>query len=218
MTLIFCLSFYIDIDIKGLMLCRLRDDTRPCIGRVQLFVKATLKRVPAATRAAHALGIAQGPHRFAIVKAWEASSDCQKGISEKDAQKQWAKAAAAALKTSKVFPDRDRSVKSLFKAVHEGARLFSVPKQGAEVRLKHGQKAGGVLDVLAVPVSSLYARYYHRESHQSDNWAVHPMVSVVKERSKIVIQPTGAMNAAINRMRPVRWFFLHTYSCSNTKL
>lgn len=57
------------------------------------------------------------------------------------------------------FPrPRAREVsKSLFTAVNAGATLFSVLKQGAQVRLKHGNKSGGVLDVLAVPVSSLYA-------------------------------------------------------------
>ena len=180
------------------------------------FVKATLKDTDAARQSAKDLGIDPGPHRFAIVDAWEAST-CQKGISRKDAASKWGKACAKALTAARVFK-RASDVASLFEAVQKQAEVFSITED-SHVRLQHPGGAGTPLLRLAVPLSSRYHELYHRPPPADDNWAVHPMVMINKDKNTVTMpaKVAPAKQSAINAINERLLYFVHTYSMSNRK-
>lgn len=188
------------------------------MGKVAYFVKCTLANEEA-KQAAKALGISVGTHRFAIVDAWTVE-DVQHGIQERDYKEPWAKHAAKALVQAKVLRS-ETDFRALLQSVQEDACVLAMSAHSA-VKLQQQQGRGGTLSRLAVPVSSLYERYYGKPEPAECNWSVHPVVRIDKRKVSLRLDVDERKDTpsarAIKAIRGRAQYFVHTYSKSNSKL
>lgn len=201
----------------------------PCIGHVQCLVKA-VPRDEECRRAIEALGLRPECQRFAIVEAREAHH-VQKGCKGVDLSMNWAKATAKSLKESGAL-DKEEDFLTLLEIVNEDAMVLAVKKdvtydKGAmKGKLKRTEKIipqslaplTGDLPVLAIPLSSSFADWYHKEDAGQGNWAVEPMVQIDKTKAPVVLDdPPGDMQRPINAAKAIEYYFVRNFSQSNAK-
>lgn len=177
-----------------------------------------MKAVPRSRDSAKALielGLPVQPQRFAIVEAYvteEAQQACN-GISLKTP---WAKAVAQAMVSAQILDDTD-SFMSLLMQVQAMATLLRVTKK-SRVVLRKRQSSAGALHRLAIPLSSNYEEWYHKDNPAA-NWAVEPVVRIDPRNASVKIaDPKPEMSKAITAAKNTLLYFVHTYSNSNSRL
>jgi hypothetical protein len=194
--------------------CRNAEEAALCVGRVVHFVKCTPKS-PAAEQALLALGLRTEVQRFAIVEAYtctRAQGACE-GLS---LQTPWVQAAARALVAAGVLADRN-SFLGLLHKVRDGATVLRVGQQ-CKVRLTRRNDTSGELHRLAIPLSSNYVTWYHKNNELAD-WAVTPVVRIDPRKAKVTMTATSpGMTRAIEHVKKTLMYFVETYSMSNSRL
>jgi hypothetical protein len=195
-------------------MCRNAEEATTCVGRVVHFVKCTPKG-PEAAGALLALGLRAEPQRFAIVEAYT-STRAQGACDGLNLQTPWVQAAARALVSSGVLADK-KSFLSLLHKARDGATVLRVGQQ-CKVRLTRRHDNSGELHRLAIPLSSNYVTWYHKDNVLAD-WAVTPLVRIDPRKAKVSMTPTSpGMTRAIEQVKKTLMYFVETYSMSNSRL
>jgi hypothetical protein len=193
--------------------CRNSEKTSTCVGRVVHFVKAVPR--PDALGSLLALGLPVEPQRFAIVQAYTASQ-AQQACMGVDLQTDWAQAAAGALAKAGMLADKQSFINMLLK-VQESATVLRVGRH-SQVKLSRRASEAGELHRLAIPVSSNYETWYHK-NNEAANWAVTPVVRIDPRKARVTMRSENeVMNRAMDAVRNTLMYFVHTYSMSNSKL
>jgi hypothetical protein len=184
------------------------------VGRVAYFVKA----VPRCARAAaclQRLGLPVEPQRFAIVDAYT-TTQAQQACQGVDLQTDWAKAAATALVSAGILADKPSFI-TLLQRAQDNATVWRVGQQ-SKVKLTRRLGQAGELHRLAIPLSSNYESWYHKDNLNA-NWSVTPVVRIDPRKAKVQMRSENAqMNRAMDAVRNTLMYFVHTYSMSNSKL
>jgi hypothetical protein len=195
-------------------MCRSSEETTTCVGRVVHFVKCT-PRDALATRALLALGLPTEPQRFAIVEAYTATL-AQQACQGLALQTPWVLAVARALVSSGVLADR-KSFLHLLRKVSDWATVLRVGKQ-CKVRLARRPGNSGELHRLAIPLSSKYEAWYHKDNEHA-NLTVTPLVRIDPRKAKVQMTPSSpGMSRAIEDVKKTLMYFVYTHSMSNSRL
>lgn len=178
-------------------------------------MKAT-PRTAAEEKCLQALGLPQKPQRFAIVEAYPVSQ-AQDGC-KVDLKSDWMKAVVAAMRASGVLTP-GANIKQLLNEVKERAAVLRAAKD-SQVKLTRRSKESGELRRLAIPLSSNYARWYHKGNDEA-NWHVQPVVMIDPRRAKVTLKTkdiTAQMNSAMAAVTTTLMYFVYTYSMSNLNM
>lgn len=185
------------------------------MGMVLCFVRVT----PKTRRDAEAfknLGLPQEPQRFAIVQAFAASEVQQacKGAY----QTGWAATVAKAMVAAQVIQNTAQ-FRTILRTVNEGASVLRVASD-SRVKLSRRHGTSGSLQTLAIPVSSNYEDWYHKDNTEA-NWHVAPVVLI--EPRRMTIKVTGTikcpkMKSALEAVKKSAMYFVNTYSTSNMRI
>lgn len=185
------------------------------MGRVLYFVKAVPAGSEAVKASLRALGLPLKPQRFAIVEAYTADSVQQAcdGINHKTP---WAKAVAEAMVAARVLSDT-QSFFNLLMQVQDNATVLRIGHK-SRVAIRTSRASAGALHRLAIPLSSNYEAWYHK-NNPCANWAVEPVVRIDPRRASIKIKDTNPeMMKAITAARNTLLYFVQTFSNSNSRM
>jgi hypothetical protein len=190
--------------------------TTTCVGRVSYFVKAT-PRSPEDRETVQALGLPTEPQRFAILDAYTASH-AQGACEGLSMSMPWVKAAAKACSAAGVLGNNDTFL-DMLQMVQSWAPVLRVGKN-AQVKLTRGKgksRRSGTLNRIAVPLSSNYEAWYHKDNPDA-NWVVQPVVRIDPRKAKTKMTSKGEeMDRAIKAVNSTKAYFVYTYSMSNNK-
>lgn len=177
-------------------------------------MKAT-PRSPQAVASLRALGLPTEPQRFAIVDAYSVS-DAQQACQGIDLKTPWAAAVAQAMVQAGLLADKESFINLLLR-VQDHATVLRVGTQ-SKVMLTRRLPNSGDLHRLAIPLSSNYESWYHKNNADA-NWAVTPVVRIDPRKAKVIMTSQNPqMGRAMDAVRNTLMYFVHTYSMSNSKL
>jgi hypothetical protein len=135
-----------------------------------------------------------------------------------DPTSDWMKAVVAAMKASGVLTPSS-NIKQLLNMVKERAAVLRAAKD-SQVKLTRRSKESGDLHRLAIPLSSNYARWYHKKNEQA-NWHVQPVVMIDPRRAKVTLKTkdiSPQMSSAMHAVTTTLMYFVYTYSMSNLNM